>query len=86
MSTGLIPYWISFPDDETFPMGFGVTAYSLEEAYFMLEQFGYDYHKRAVRVDVKVNVRWDELDKLHVHPNMGPIVVRGIWYPHLNSR
>lgn len=86
MKNGLIPYWISFPDDVIFPMGFGVTAYSLAEAYSILEQFGFDYHRRAVRVIVKTNVKWDELDELHVHPNMGPIVVRGIWCPHLNSR
>lgn len=87
ISKYLISYWISFPDDENYPVGFGVTAFSVEEAYTMLEDFGYNYHLNAQSVVIKENIKWEEIPYCDmVHPNMGPMVVRGVWYPHLNSR
>jgi hypothetical protein len=32
---------------------------------------------------VVAHVRYENLDPFHVIPNMGPIVVRGIWYPFI---
>ncbi|HEY4239024.1 MAG TPA: hypothetical protein VGM88_04380 [Kofleriaceae bacterium] len=83
MTCGLTAYWISYPEDWGFPMGQGVTAYSTDDAFRLLEAQGYDFHLRARRVDVKV-VTFDDLDDRHVVPNMGPIVVRGVWFPCLN--
>ena len=77
-------YWFSFPENPYFPIGLGVTAWSLSDAYAMLEANGYDYHKRASRLEVREGVMVTDLDQNHVVPNMGPIVVRGVWYPALN--
>jgi len=82
----LTPYWISFPNIDFSIKTFGVTAYSIDDAYSLLKEFGYDYRTITNLVEVKENITWDELEKNHVTPNMGPIVIRGIWYPHLNTR
>ena len=65
-------------------MGFGVTAWSKVDAYSLLEANGYEFHKQAARVSVRENVKVSDLDLSHVTKNMGPIVVRGVWYPALN--
>ncbi len=83
MPPDLIPFWISFPDDPDFSMGLGVTAWSREDAYRLLEEQGYDFHVRARRVEVRDAISVSDLAE-HVRPNMGPIVVRGVWYPCFN--
>ena len=83
MTPGLTPFWISFPDDPDFPMGFGVTGWSKEDAFQLLEEQGYDFHVRAWSVDAKAGIATEDLAP-HVRLNMGPIVVRGVWYPCFN--
>jgi hypothetical protein len=82
----LIPFWFSFPEDKDYPIGVGVTAFNVEDAVDLLEEFEFFYHKTAIQIKITENVKWDEIPYAPtVHPKMGPIVVRGIWYPHLNS-
>lgn len=76
-------FWLVFPDQPTVPLGIGVTARSVEDAFALLEQHGYRLH-RSGRVEVREDVTVADLDQEHVVPNMGPIVFRGIWYPCLN--
>jgi hypothetical protein len=76
--------WLSFPEDPEFPIGFGVTAHSLEDAMYLLEVNGYDFHRRAVRFEVREVVTPSDIDYDHVAVNSGPHVVRGVWYPALN--
>jgi len=79
----LTPFWITFPKegDEGFPLGFVVTAWSEADAWRLLDERGYDQHRRAVLVDVKPIASVDEIGDEHVRKHMGPIIVRGIWYP-----
>jgi hypothetical protein len=82
MNKLLIAFWISFPKD-SFPIkNFGVTAYSIDDAYSLLKEFGYDYRYIAKRIEIKENIAWDELEENHVRSNIGPIAVRGVWYPN----
>ncbi len=83
--TGLIAYWLSFPDNPGFPIGLGVTARSIEDAHRLLEEKGYNFHRRARRVKTQEGVTIDELDATNVTVNMGPISARGVWYPCHNS-
>ena len=83
MTAELTPFWISFPMDPSFPMGFGVTAWSVDDAFRLLEEQGYDFHVRARSVDTKAGIGVDDLAP-HVRHDMGPIVARGVWYPCLN--
>ena len=80
----LTAFWISFPKDAAFPLGLGVTAWSQADAFRLLEEQGYDFHLRALEVAVKEDVSIDDIDAGHVRPNMGPMIVRGVWYPCAN--
>jgi hypothetical protein len=80
--TGLTRYWIKCPHRHG-PMGFGVTAYSLEDAIQIIQKWGYEVPNDLNGFVVSENIHYDQLDK-HVQPNMGPMVVRGLWYPNQN--
>ena len=66
------------------PLGFGVTAWSVEDAIRLLKAEGFDIPESLDQLQVRENVTFADLDPNHVVPNMGPMVMRGIWYPRLN--
>lgn len=72
-------YWI-VPPSEHGPLGFGVTAFDLDDALQIISRFGYQLSQDAGALKVIENVRPTNLDR-HVVMNMGPIIVRGMWYP-----
>jgi hypothetical protein len=78
----LTVYWIESPFPHA-PLGFGVTAWSLDDALALIRAFDYGRYLPddlgEVRITEGVSVA--ELDQPHVVANMGPIVVRGMWYP-----
>lgn len=78
----LTAFWIVSPFPHA-PLGFGVTAHSLEDALRIIRALGYGMYLpddlAGVRVSSGVTVA--DLDQPHVVANMGPIVVRGMWYP-----
>jgi hypothetical protein len=82
MDERLTPYWIRTPDP-TGPIGFGVTAFTLEDALNLIEGFGYGRYLPDDRGSllVKEQVLATDLDASHVVPNMGPMSSRGLWYP-----
>lgn len=73
-------FWIVPPDPHG-PLGLGVTAFSLEDALQILRDAGYDLPEDTAELRIIEDVRVSDLDELKVVRNMGPIVVRGIWYP-----
>jgi hypothetical protein len=73
-------FWIVPPDPHG-PLGFGVTAFSVDDALQILRDVGYRLPEDTAEVRIVEDVRAIDLDELHVVRNMGPIVVRGIWYP-----
>lgn len=77
----LISFWIE-GTDSIGPIGFGVTAWSLDDAFELIRE--YEYNIDADRAVVHRDVRPHEVDWWHVAPNSGPFVFRGIWYPCLN--
>jgi len=73
----LTRYWFNVPG----LFGFGVTAYSLADAFFLLESEGIllsDHSEVVEDIDVSA------LDAAHVVLNSGPPCLRGVWYPCLN--
>jgi hypothetical protein len=70
-------YWFAVPGLN----GFGVTAFSIEDARFLLEAEGY-----LIDADVEVitDVDVSTLDPNHVLQNVGPSSFRGVWFPCLN--
>jgi hypothetical protein len=80
----LIAFWVSFPKDPSFPLGFGVTAWSRSDALRLLEAQGYDFHLRASEIVFRDGITIDDVEHNHVRPNMGPMIFRGVWFPCLN--
>jgi hypothetical protein len=78
----LTAYWIRTPFRRA-PLGFGVTARSFDDAVKIMRALGYGCYlpEDLSLLDVREGVTFAELDQLNVVPNMGPIVVRGMWYP-----
>lgn len=78
----LTAYWI-VPPERRGPHGFGVTAYSLDDALNIIRSLGYaDYLPQDLSsLKITEGVRYADLEANHVRANMGPIVVRGLWYP-----
>jgi hypothetical protein len=79
---GLTAYWIVPPSPHG-PLGFGVTAWSLADALELIRALGYGHYlpDDPSALQVTEGVKVAALDQRHVVPNMGPIVVRGLWYP-----
>lgn len=80
--TGLTAFWVRSPLPHA-PLGFGVTAWSLDDALAIIRALDYGRYLpddlAGVRVAEGITVA--ELDQPHVVANMGPIAVRGMWYP-----
>ena len=76
----LIPFWIRIPNWSHAPIGYGVTAYSLEDALALITGRGYRLPDVSDDLQVKEDIRYEELTA-YVQQHMGPIVVRGMWYP-----
>jgi hypothetical protein len=76
----LTPFWI-VPPSKYGPLGFGVTAFSLADALRLIEDAGYELPDDRTTLHVTADIRTSDLDQSHIVPNMGPIVVRGMWYP-----
>lgn len=81
-SDGLFAFWI-VPPSSNGPIGFGVTARSLDDALRIIHSMGYGCYlpndPDTLRVTECVTV--SQLDQQNVVPRMGPIAVRGMWYP-----
>ena len=64
-------------------IGFGVTAYSREDAKNLMleaaESMGVTPEIEGVIEDVQVG----ELDQNHIVPNIGTWIFRGVWYPNI---
>jgi hypothetical protein len=73
-------YWFQTKEH----LGYGVTAYSEDDARNLIEDIVGPVllDDKLVRVIVDVDVR--DLDQGHVIPNMGPPNLRGVWFPLLN--
>jgi hypothetical protein len=78
----LIPFWI-VPPSKSGPLGFGVTAFSLSDAFQIIQDSGFELPEDRSTLQIRERVRVSDLDQPHVVKNMGPIVVRGLWYPFL---
>lgn len=76
----LTAYWIKTLDSHG-PLGFGVTAFSLADALQIIQAMGYRLPDDLDALEIKENVRFEDIDYRHVREHMGPMVVRGIWYP-----
>jgi hypothetical protein len=79
---GLTAYWIKSPLRGA-PLGFGVTAWSLSDAIGIIRALDYGSYLPDDQAGVQIikGITIGQLDHPHVVANMGPIAVRGMWYP-----
>lgn len=80
MHEPLTAFWI-VPPDSSGPRGYGVTAFTLSDALSIIRRFGCQLPDDLSTLRIIEGIRVADLDDFHVVPNMGPIVVRGMWYP-----
>jgi hypothetical protein len=65
--------------------GFGITAFSQEDAIKLLEEKGYASELKRADEMIWTEVEdMGQLDQNHILPNAGPTYFRGIWYPRHN--
>lgn len=64
--------------------GFGVTAYSIEDARRLVDDAARRIGSNCEVVEIVEDIDVRELDQEHVIPNMGPPNLRGVWFPFLN--
>jgi hypothetical protein len=81
--TALRTFWFKPPPAPCTPFGIGVTARSLDDALAIIRalDYGGDWPDEVAGWQVIEGITVAELDPRHVVPNMGPIAVRGMWYP-----
>ena len=81
MGVALLPYWIERTDAPG-TLGFGVTAWSEEDALALIRVAGFSIDPD--RVIIHRNVVPHDIDPNHVAPNSGPQNFRGMWFPCMN--
>lgn len=87
----LTAFWIKFKRiDSPTPLnlGCGVTAYSQQDAVelvkrSLVEHYGLESLPEIDQITEGISVT--DLDQNHVVPNMGNVLVRGVWFPKLTS-
>ena len=78
-------FWI-VTGDRSGPFGFGVTAWTIDDAIQLIKAEGFDIPESLEQLHVQENVTFADLDPYNVVPNMGPMIMRGVWYPCCNLR
>lgn len=76
-------YWIT-TGNAWGPLGIGVTAFTVADALSLVRSEGFDIPEGLEGVQIRENVTFSDLDPNHVVPNMGPLVMRGVWFPRRN--
>jgi len=78
-------YWISFPLDEQMPIGIGVTALSVTDAFTLISEQGFDsWFEGAKEISIKSGIKIEDVPAAISSANFGPLQLRGVWYPAAN--
>ena len=81
--SALTAFWIEGPDPRG-PLGYGVTAFSITDAFEIVSRAGYRLPKDKSTLRVQANIKPEDLEHRFVREHMGPMVVRGLWYPFMD--
>jgi len=76
----LTAFWIEGADPSG-PLGYGVTAFALTDAFEIVERAGYQLPNDKSTLRVQTDIKPADLKHGYVREHMGPIVARGLWYP-----
>lgn len=91
INTDLKHYWFEF-DLKTYSsefyipsqLGYGVTAYNIEDAKALLMKEIFCNKKLPTLIKLKENIKFSDIEPNHVAPNIGLFIKRGVWFPNLN--
>lgn len=87
----MIVYWFEFESSggKELPtgtwLGCGVTAHDKKDAIELLKEKVFKSWADVPVLHVKENISLDDLEQNHVAPNIGNMMIRGIWYPNFGS-
>ena len=76
----LTSFWIKGPD-RWGPLGYGVTAFTIEDAWEIIERAGYSLPEEKQNLKYRTVRSVDDLSDEYVRKKAGPMIFRGIWYP-----
>lgn len=76
----LTAFWIEVADPSG-PLGYGVTAFSITDAMEIIRRAGYQLPEQQSMLRVHTDVKPADIEHRYVREHMGPIVIRGLWYP-----
>lgn len=79
----LTPFWIDGPAPRGL-LGCGVTAFSLTDALEIVRRAGYGLPDDTSTLRVRVDIKPADIEHSYVREHMGPIAVRGLWYPFID--
>lgn len=85
-------YWlVANPENRFGPKNLGVTAFSVLQAKSLiieeLRRLGWQQipDEQINEAEIIENIDIQELDQLHVIPNIGIVTRQGVWFPNCNS-
>ncbi len=81
--SALTAFWIEGPDRRG-PLGYGVTAFSFADALEIVRRACYQLPEDSSTLRVRADIRPGDIEHRFVREHMGPIAVRGMWYPFID--
>ena len=81
--SALTAFWIDGPDPRG-PLGYGVTAFSITDAFEIVRRAGYQLPDDKSTLRVRADIKPADIEHRFVREHMGAIVVRGLWYPFID--
>jgi hypothetical protein len=78
----LTTFWIDGPEPRG-ALGYGVTAFSAADAFAIVERAGYHLPDDKSTLHIRAGIKSAEIEHEYVRQHMGPMVVRGLWYPFI---
>ena len=79
----LTAFWIEGPDPRG-PLGYGITAFSLTDAFEIVARAGYRLPDDKSTLHIRADIKLADIEHRFVRDHIGPIVVRGLWYPFID--
>jgi hypothetical protein len=73
-------FWIKVEGDKTSRLGYGVTAWTEEDAVNILQSRAFG-DRPLPQYSIVADVDVSELDAGHIRPNMESPTWRGVWFP-----
>ena len=81
---GLRRFWVRFaqlPYPTAINLGCGVTAVDLDDALSLIQRQAFDPDPLPAVVECIEDASLDQIEQKHARPNVGNVLLRGVWFP-----